>query len=58
MEVDERKDYELLKKLQELCNTANEWDGPCSFETIWQECSNEIGHLKSSIGERIINETK
>ena len=58
MTEEETKDYDLLKKIQSLCDEAKEWDGPASFESIWQACSNEIGRLKNSIGDRIISNEK
>lgn len=56
MNPEEIKDYQLLKKIQNLCDETKEWDGPVSFENVWQACSNEIGLLKVVIGERIIME--
>lgn len=58
MNESEKKDYQLLRKIQKLCDEAKEWDGPCSFENVWQACSNELGDLKTAIGQRIIDETK
>jgi len=58
MNDSERKDYQLLRKIQKLCDDAKDWDGPCAFENVWQACSDEIGYLKTAIGQRIINETE
>jgi len=56
MTPNEVKDYELLKKIQSMCDEAQGWECSVSFENIWQDCSNEIGFLKSNIGDRVIQE--
>jgi hypothetical protein len=58
MTPNEIRHFQQLKKIMQLCDEADKWEGPIYYEDVCFECLDQLRQLKQSIGNRILEDEK